>query len=95
MSSATIGYYMQSFDKGRFNYHQVKFMVDTLEERGENPLVIVPHKYGYSQFYSTKREHQRLDQAEIEIMNDLTKSGKLYRGEIDSAYDTHDYLIFH
>eukprot|EP00578_Thalassiosira_sp_NH16_P032595 CAMPEP_0181081076 /NCGR_PEP_ID=MMETSP1071-20121207/2912_1 /TAXON_ID=35127 /ORGANISM="Thalassiosira sp., Strain NH16" /LENGTH=947 /DNA_ID=CAMNT_0023162605 /DNA_START=375 /DNA_END=3216 /DNA_ORIENTATION=+ len=79
VDGANIGYYMQSFDKGRFNYHQVKFMVDTLEERGENPLVIVPHKYGYSQFYSTKREHQRLDQAEIEIMNDLTKSGKLYR----------------
>lgn len=77
---------MQSFDKGRFNYHQIKFMVDTLEERGENPLVIVPHKYGFNEFYSTKREHQRLDQEEIRILNDLTSSGKLYRGEIEYAF---------
>lgn len=81
IDGANVGYYMQSFDKGRFNYHQIKFMVDTLEERGENALVVVPNKYGYSQFYSSKREHQRLDQSEIEIMKGLDESGKLYKGE--------------
>eukprot|EP00571_Detonula_confervacea_P017315 CAMPEP_0172298480 /NCGR_PEP_ID=MMETSP1058-20130122/1116_1 /TAXON_ID=83371 /ORGANISM="Detonula confervacea, Strain CCMP 353" /LENGTH=981 /DNA_ID=CAMNT_0013007755 /DNA_START=554 /DNA_END=3496 /DNA_ORIENTATION=- len=79
VDGANIGYYMQSFDKGRFNYHQIKFMVDTLEERGENPLVVIPYKYGFKEFYSSKREHQRLDPAEIEIMRDLTESGKLYK----------------
>jgi len=80
VDGANIGYYMQSFDKGRFNYHQIKFMVDTLEERGENPLVVIPSKYGYNQFFaSNKREHQRLDQSEIGIMNDLNARGKLYK----------------
>jgi len=79
VDGANIGYYMQSFDKGRFNYHQIKFLVDTLEERGENPLVVIPNKYGYNEFYSSKREHQRLDQTEREIMRDLLDSGKLYK----------------
>ena len=79
VDGANVGYYMQSFDKGRFNYHQIKFMVDTLEERGENTLVVIPNKYGYNEFYSSKREQQRLDQTEIEIMQDLVDRGKLYR----------------
>ena len=79
VDGANIGYYMQSFDKGRFNYHQIKFLVDTLEERGENPLVVIPNKYGYNEFYSSKREHQRLDQTERAIMKDLLESGKLYK----------------
>ena len=89
IDGANVGYYMQSFDKGRFNYHQIKFMVDTLEERGENALVVVPNKYGYSQFYSSKREHQRLDQSEIEIMKGLDESGKLYKGEGTFAISTY------
>jgi len=79
VDGANIGYYMQSFDKGRFNYHQIKFIVDTLEERGENPLVIIPNKYGYSKFYSAKGITQRLDQTEIQIIEDLAQSGKLYK----------------
>ncbi|KAL7533901.1 hypothetical protein ACHAXR_005517, partial [Thalassiosira sp. AJA248-18] len=79
VDGANIGYYMQSFDKGRFNYHQIKFIVDTLEERGENPLVVLPNKYVHHEFYQSKREHQKLDHAEIEIMKDLLKSGKLYK----------------
>lgn len=70
---------MQTFEKGIFNLHQIQFMVDALEEQGENPLVILPNKYGYNEFYSSKREYQRLDQKEIEIMKDLTQKGKLYR----------------
>lgn len=79
VDGANVGYYMQSFDKGRFNWYQIKFMVDTLEEQGENSLVIIPNKYGYDEFYSSNRKLHTLDQAEIEIMNDLRKSGKLYR----------------
>ncbi|KAL9189460.1 hypothetical protein ACHAXT_009135 [Thalassiosira profunda] len=79
IDGANVGYYMQSFEKGRFNYHQIKFMIDTLEERGEKPLVVLPYKYGWRQFYSTKREQQTLDGAEMQIMKDLNESGKLYR----------------
>lgn len=31
IDGANVGYYMQSFDKGRFNYHQIKFMVSQLQ----------------------------------------------------------------
>lgn len=78
VDGANVGYYMQSFDKGRFNYHQIKFMVDTLEGRGETPLVVIPNNYVRQKFYSTKGEHQKLDQTEMEIMQTLTNSGKLY-----------------
>ena len=57
-------------------------MVDTLEERGENPLVIIPNKYAQHEFFSSRGDNQRLDRAEMEIMDDLTKSGKLYKGEV-------------
>ena len=79
LDGANIGYYMQSFDKGRFNYHQIKFMVDTLEERGENVLVVIPHKYGYNSFYTSKSHHQQLDADERSIMNDLLRRKKLYK----------------
>ena len=80
VDGANIAYYMQSFDKGRFNYHQIKFMVDTLEERGETVLVVIPHKYGYNEFYtSNKSNHQTLDAEERTIMNDLLRKKKLYK----------------
>jgi len=79
LDGANIGYYMQSFDKGRFNYHQIKFMVDTLEERGENVLVVIPNKYGYNSFYTSKSHHQQLDAEERTIMNDLLRRKKLYK----------------
>jgi len=124
ISGANVGYYMQSFDKGRyvpfiglssfairyiftrfcsrldrFNYHQIKFMVDTLEARGETPLVIIPNKYAHHEFFSSRGENQRLDRAEIEIMDDLTKSGKLYKGEFGSIVriglvGTHSHVVF-
>ena len=79
LDGANIGYYMQSFDKGRFNYHQIKFMVDTLEGRGENVLVVIPNKYGYNSFYTSKSNHQQLDSEEKSIMNDLLRRKKLYK----------------
>lgn len=47
---ANVAYYMQNFDKGRFNYHQLQFVIDALESMNENPLVILPHKYCASSF---------------------------------------------
>lgn len=79
VDGANVGYYMQSFDKGRFNYHQIKFMVDELEERGENALVIIPNKYGKDRFYASMENYQHLSRAEIEIRTDLEKRGKLWK----------------
>jgi hypothetical protein len=80
VDGANVGYYMQTFDKGRFNYHQIKFMVETLEAKGENPLVVLPNKYGHTNFICTsKKEYQELDESEIDIMKDLTRRGKLYK----------------
>ncbi len=79
LDGANIGYYMQSFDKGRFNYHQIKFMVETLEEKGENVLVVIPNKYGHNSFYTSKSQHQQLDAEERSIMNDLLRRKKLYK----------------
>lgn len=80
VDGANVGYYMQSFDRGRFNYHQIKFMVDTLEARGENPLVVIPNKYGHSNYiYTSKKEYQELTEAEVGIMKDLTRRDKIYK----------------
>lgn len=57
-------------------------MVDNLEALGENPLVIIPNKYAHHEFFSSRGETQRLDRTEIEIMDDLIKSGKLYKGKV-------------
>ena len=78
IDGANVGYYMQSFDKGRFNYHQINYMVKTLIDRGENPLVIVPGKYGKATFHSSHGNVQRLDREEVSIMRGLFKEGRLY-----------------
>lgn len=33
-----VAYYMQNFDKGKFNFHQIEFVVTALEKIGERPL---------------------------------------------------------
>ena len=101
LSSFAIRYIFTRFCSrlDRFNYHQIKFMVDTLEARGETPLVIIPNKYAHHEFFSSRGENQRLDRSEIEIMDDLTKSGKLYKGEFGSMVrirlvGTHSHVLF-
>jgi hypothetical protein len=38
---------MQNSDKGKFNYHQIQFMVSSLEKLHEKPLVLLPWRYTY------------------------------------------------
>ena len=45
---------MAYFGLGSVNYHQVKLMVDALEEMGETPLVVMPQKYVQKKFYLRK-----------------------------------------
>ena len=37
VDGANIAYYMQNFEGGLFNIHQIAFMVEALEKMNENP----------------------------------------------------------
>jgi Protein-only RNase P len=90
VDGANVGYYMQNFDDGRFSFHQIKFVVDTLEQLGETVLVILPGKYGYNRFSVTIGGGlQNLTDEEVAIRNQLRSSGRLYlvpRGMLDDFY---------
>ncbi|KAG7360143.1 protein-only RNase P [Nitzschia inconspicua] len=74
-----VGYYMQNFEQGRFNFHQIKFVLDALEEMGENVLVVLPQRYMQDSFpiQITRRHRQRLRKDEREIRDDLVAQGKI------------------
>jgi hypothetical protein len=80
VDGANVGYYMQNFDKGGFNYNQIKFMVDSLEARGERPLVVLPNKYSHTNYvYTSKQQYQQVNESDVQIMKDLTDRGMLYK----------------
>lgn len=87
-----IAYYMQNFDQGGFNYHQIKFVVDTLEGMGERVLVVLPQKYMQDSFtlYSLQRKTmQRLGKNEKKIRDDLLSKGQICAvpfGVLDDYY---------
>ena len=62
---------MQNFDQGKFNVYQIEFMVNALENMGENPLVIMPHKYCLPSFSTSGLRgavRQRLNDNEMAIL---------------------------
>ncbi len=76
-----IAYYMQNFEQGTFNYHQIKFVVDALEDMGENVLVVLPFKYTQDSFMLnqlTRQVKYRLSKKERKICDDLISRGKAY-----------------
>jgi len=83
IDGANVAFFGQNFAQGKFNYHQVQFVVDALEKMNENPLVIIPYKYGQSQFFvhgaSGERVKQFLNDEEKAILENLQQKGKLYR----------------
>ena len=87
-----VGYYMQNFDEGTFNFHQIKFMVDALENMNENVLVMLPEKYSMDFFTLSSAAgsvRQRLSRKEKRIRNELVASGKIYivnAGCLDDYY---------
>ena len=96
IDAANIGYFMQNFESGRFNYHQIKFVVDCLEAMGENPLVVLPFKYSRPYFYVTigaggsfGSRKQTLTKDEMAVRDDLINAGKVFivpRGFLDDFY---------
>lgn len=81
---ANVAYYMQNFNQGSFNYHQIQFMVDALKKMKENPLVILPFKYCSNSFWissttSSSARKQVLTSDERAILEGLMKEGRFYR----------------
>jgi len=82
IDGANVAYYGQNFQAGKFNYHQIKFLVDALESMNETVLVTVPHKYATKTFYCHNGAQSKrivLSEAELGILNGLNDTGKLYR----------------
>lgn len=84
VDGANVGYYHQNYEDGRFSYHQIKFVVDFLENQGENPLVVIPYKYSRDWFNVSPGaagciggRKQNLTRAELAIRNDLMRRDKL------------------
>eukprot|EP00536_Pseudo-nitzschia_multiseries_P012511 jgi/Psemu1/244626/estExt_Genewise1.C_4820012 len=87
-----VAYYMQNFQQGTFNYHQIKFVTDALENMGENVLVVMPKKYTYDSFtiqIGGRSMKQTLSQTERDIRDDLLANGKacvVPVGSLDDYY---------
>lgn len=76
-----IAYYFQNFDEGTFNFHQIQFVIDALENMGENVLLILPRKYTQKSFMLTKasgKSRQYVSKKEREILDNLISAGKIY-----------------
>ncbi|CAB9509235.1 expressed unknown protein [Seminavis robusta] len=81
VDAANICYFMQNFDGGKFNFHQIRFVVKALEEIGESPLVVMPAKYLRKQFrinLGTSSRFQKVSPEERAFLDDLENAGTLY-----------------
>ena len=87
VDGANVGYYQQNYEEGRFSYHQIKFVVDSLESMGENVLVVLPAKYTNDWFHVSATAanqrggitKQRLTTSEKGVRNDLLRQDKILR----------------
>jgi hypothetical protein len=73
IDGANIAYFGQNFEQGKFNFHQIQFLLEALESKGEHPLVIVPNKYVMNTFYSNtgpQAKRQSLTPKEIKIIQE-------------------------
>eukprot|EP00521_Asterionellopsis_glacialis_P010453 CAMPEP_0195309974 /NCGR_PEP_ID=MMETSP0707-20130614/39008_1 /TAXON_ID=33640 /ORGANISM="Asterionellopsis glacialis, Strain CCMP134" /LENGTH=710 /DNA_ID=CAMNT_0040374279 /DNA_START=82 /DNA_END=2214 /DNA_ORIENTATION=+ len=66
------------FGSGNVNYRQVELVVEELEKMNETPLVTMPQKYVAEKFHVGVGFTQILKEEELEIMNRLLDSGKMY-----------------
>lgn len=78
------------FGHGAVHYSQVQLAVDQLERMGERPLVIMPQKYVAPNFWLASTGYmQVLSEGELEIMNRLLATDKMYivpSGCLDDYY---------
>jgi len=92
VDGANVAYYMQNFENGSFNIHQIEFMVNALEKMNEHPLVIMPFKYTKPFFWvknNAMRRKQIVSSDEQQILLRLKDKGQLYvpaSGCLDDYY---------
>jgi pentatricopeptide repeat protein len=98
VDGANVGYYMQNFQQGRFSFHQIQWMVDDLQRRGEHALVVLPQKYmrdafnisvGAGGFDQRRAQRQVLTDEEKEIRDRLVARKQVYvvqPGSLDDFY---------
>jgi len=86
IDGANVGYFQQNYENGRFSYHQIKFVIDSLERMGENVLVVLPAKYtkDWFQVSATAANYngaktQQLTNEEKAIRNELLRENKIIR----------------
>lgn len=67
------------FGHGWVYWSQVQQVVEALEAMGENPLVIMPHKYMSASFrLSGSQSFQKLQEDDLAIIQSLNRTGKIY-----------------
>jgi hypothetical protein len=79
IDGGNVGFFNQNL-VGDFSYQQIKFVHDSLLQIGENPLVILPRKYGNNSFINKvgiKEHRQYLTKEEEGIRNWLLQNDKL------------------
>lgn len=86
IDGANVGYFQQNYENGRFSYHQIKFVVDSLEHMGESVLVVLPAKYTKDWFYVSATaanyagsKTQQLTKGEMAIRNWLLRENKIIK----------------
>jgi len=78
IDGANAAFYKHHLNNGEFNYRQLKFVVDALEAEDYKALVILPSKYVKPGFILSDGRRQRLNEEDLEIMNDFVSSRNLY-----------------
>lgn len=75
VDGANVGFY----GHGSVHFSQIKAVVEALEQRGERPLVTMPSKYiGKSFWLTSLGRFQTLGDQDLDVMNELLDSGKMY-----------------
>ncbi len=75
VDGANVAYY----GLGSVNYHHISLMVKTLENMGENPLVIIPQKYAQKKFYLRQGYVQELHSSQVDVLANLEEKNQIYR----------------
>lgn len=60
------------------HYSTLKLVVDKLEDMGEKPLVVMPHKYVQAKFRTSGTMEQHLSKRDFEVIEKLKAGGKIY-----------------
>ena len=78
IDAANIGHHMQNYEGGKFSHAQIKFVVDELVAQGENPLVVMPHRYTRKYFNTPDNGRQFLTEMDFDILSEFHNADRLF-----------------